>query len=113
MKRLKELRDEKKITQVNLAIKLEASQQTISRLEREPDALPSGELAVKMSKLFNVSVDYLFELSNIKRKQKDEKYSSKRIPQNCVALIEVCRDLNEHQIRTVTAVAKGLLEQEK
>lgn len=61
--RLKQLRKERKISQLQLAFELNVSQNTISRYEtgeREPGI---AEL-IKMADFFNVSVDYLLERTN-------------------------------------------------
>lgn len=58
--RLKELRKSKGISQLKLAMDLNANQNTISRYEtgeREPGI---GEL-IKIADYFNVSIDYLLE----------------------------------------------------
>ena len=56
--RLKELRKQRKISQLKLALDLNTNQNTISRyenLEREADY----EMLLKISEYFNVSLDYL------------------------------------------------------
>lgn len=65
MKKIAELRKEFKISQVELAEKIGVSQQTISKYEqglREPDIAT----LLKLSNIFNVSIDFLLE--NSKRK---------------------------------------------
>ncbi len=61
--RLKELRKSKQISQLKLALDLNTTQNTISRYEtgeREPGI---SEL-IKIAKYFNVSVDYLLEITD-------------------------------------------------
>ena len=61
--RLKEIRKQKGISQLKLALDLNMSQNTISRYEtgeREPGI---NEL-IKIADYFNVSVDYLLERTN-------------------------------------------------
>lgn len=58
--RLKELRKEKGISQLKLAIELSVNQNTISRYEtgeRQADY----NMLIKIADYFNVSVDYLLE----------------------------------------------------
>lgn len=58
--RLKELRKEKKISQLKLALDLSMNQNTISRYEtgeREADY----KTLIKIADYFNVSIDYLLE----------------------------------------------------
>lgn len=58
--RLKELRKEKGISQLKLALDLSTNQNTISRYEtgeREADY----NMLIKLADYFNVSIDYLLE----------------------------------------------------
>lgn len=58
--RLKQLRKEKGISQLKLAMDLSTNQNTISRYEtgeREADY----EMLIKIADYFNVSIDYLLE----------------------------------------------------
>lgn len=56
--RLKELRKEKNITQIKLAMELNMSQNTISRYETGERQAGYDEL-IKIADYFNVSIDYL------------------------------------------------------
>lgn len=63
--RLKELRKERKISQLKLALDLNMNQNTISRyenLERQADY----EMLIKFADYFHVSVDYLLGRSDKK-----------------------------------------------
>lgn len=58
MERLKELREESKMSQEDLAEKLGVSQQTVSKYEqgkREPD----NQTLIDLSKIFDVTTDFL------------------------------------------------------
>lgn len=58
--RLKELRKQKHISQIKLAMDLSVSQNTISRYEQgEREA--GYDMLVRIADYFNVSVDYLLE----------------------------------------------------
>jgi transcriptional regulator with XRE-family HTH domain len=61
--RLKELRKEKNITQIKLAMDLNMSQNTISRYETGERQAGYDEL-IKIADYFNVSIDYLLEHSD-------------------------------------------------
>lgn len=61
--RLKELRKEKNITQIKLAMELNMSQNTISRYETGERQAGYDEL-IKIADYFNVSIDYLLGRSN-------------------------------------------------
>ncbi len=65
--RVKELREEKDITQLFLSIKVGCSQNTISKVELELTE-PKASLIVALADYFNVSTDYLLYHSEIKRK---------------------------------------------
>ena len=58
--RLKEIRNEKNITQIRLSIAAEVSQETISAYE-SGKALPSAETLIKIADFLDVSIDYLLE----------------------------------------------------
>jgi len=57
-KRVAELRKEQKISQEELAKKVDVHQNVIGRYERG-EAKPSLEVASKLADIFNVSLDYL------------------------------------------------------
>lgn len=63
--RLKELRKEKNVTQLQLAIALNMSQNTISRYETGERQAGYNEL-IKIADYFNVSIDYLLERTDKK-----------------------------------------------
>ena len=65
MNRICQLREEKKITQVRLSIELEVSQETISAYEMGK-YYPSVKSLIKLRNIFNVNIDYILGLSDIK-----------------------------------------------
>ena len=60
MMRLRELRKQKNINQVNLAMDLETTQNTISRYETGEREADYATL-IRIADYFNVSIDYLLE----------------------------------------------------
>ena len=56
--RLKDLREQKELTQVKLAKVLNMTSSTISKYERG-DLEPNNDTIIKIADFFNVSVDYL------------------------------------------------------
>lgn len=60
--RIRELRQKKKLSQLQLSIELEVTQETISAYEHSKH-LPSVTALMKMSQLFGVSMDYIMGLS--------------------------------------------------
>ena len=65
MNRIKKLREEKKITQEELAFQLETSQQRISKLENQ-QVLMTEDFIIRCAEYFGVSTDYLLGVSDIK-----------------------------------------------
>lgn len=61
--RLKELRKQKKISQLKLAIDLNTNQNTISRYETG-EREPGLKELIKIADYFNVSIDYILERTN-------------------------------------------------
>ena len=61
-KRISELRTSFGWTQVQLAQKIEVTKQTISNWEND-NIQPSIDMLIKLSKIFNVSTDYLLGLT--------------------------------------------------
>ncbi len=103
--RIKQLRNEKRITQVNLAMELNLSQNAISKYEAgktEPD-IQNIKL---LSGFFNVSSDYLLGLS-------DEKFC---LPANNLSsdekqLLFSYKRLDKTQKEIVQSYIKGLLQE--
>lgn len=65
MKRIAELRKSKNLNQTGLAMQLNVSQKMISAYENGTHQ-PSIETLKRMSEIFNVSVDYIIENTDIK-----------------------------------------------
>lgn len=70
-KRLRELREENKLLQKNLAEYLHCSQVAYSRYELGTRDIPT-EVLIKLAGFYNISVDYLLGLSD-NRKISDNK----------------------------------------
>lgn len=60
---LKMMRKSRNLNQVQLAVQLNVTKQTISNWENN-NILPSIDMLVKISHYFSVSTDYLLELDN-------------------------------------------------
>lgn len=58
MERLRQLREEKKMTQLRLGLEVGASQETISGYEINK-AVPPADMLIKLADTLNTSVDYL------------------------------------------------------
>lgn len=66
MNRIKQLREENKITQEELAKRLNLTSKGIVSMYEKGDRKPSLEILVKLSEIFNCSIDYLLGKSDIK-----------------------------------------------
>lgn len=101
--RIRQLREEYRMTQVRLSIELEVSQETVSAYEKEKH-YPSFSQLCRMSELFHVSIDYLMGLSDIRAPVKimeDETLSR---------LIAVGKTLSKEQAELVLAYIQGMLD---
>lgn len=65
MNRIKLLREENNMTQQELADKLQGAKSTIAMYEKE-DRKPSLEVLIKLSEIFNCSIDYILGKSDIR-----------------------------------------------
>ncbi len=78
--RICELRKEKKITQLQLAMELDVTQETISSYEHGRHA-PSMDVLKKMSTYFSASIDYIMGVSDIRLFEPDSQFSTKELEQ--------------------------------
>lgn len=69
--RIKQLREEKKLTQIELADKLKISNSAIAMYETDKRE-PSDDIKLKMCELFDCSLDYLVGRTDIRNYDKDE-----------------------------------------
>ena len=65
MNRIKLLREEANMTQQELANKLNGAKSTVAMYEKG-DRKPSMEILLKLSNIFNCSIDYILGKSNIR-----------------------------------------------
>lgn len=68
-RRIRELREDHDLTQKQVAAKLNCSQQVYSNYELGQRDLPT-DILIKLSALYQVSTDYILEISNIPTIQK-------------------------------------------
>ena len=62
-KRIRDLREDKDLTQTQLAKEINVSQRTYSYYENGERTIPP-EVLIALAKFYNVSVDYILELSD-------------------------------------------------
>ncbi len=101
MNRIKELRESKGMTQVRLSIELEVSQETVSAYEKGKH-YPSVEVLMKLSGIFDASIDYILGLSDV-RKLPSSDYSTDEIN-----LLAMYRSLPSKEKAMAQAYMQGL-----
>lgn len=105
--RIRELREEKQMTQIRLSIELEVSQEAVSAYENGKH-YPSVSTLLKLSDIFHVSCDYILGLS-------DTRYISNmgQTPEDELILLDKWRALDEKRKAVLLAYADGLLAFQK
>ncbi len=105
MKRIKQLREAKHLSQQRLSLDLNVSQATVSKYElgqTDPDI----QMIVNLAKYFRVSADYLLEISDEKQNVSDS-----RLSETEKQLIVDFKRLNETQQAMLLAYLQGLLQE--
>ena len=105
--RLKYLRESKELTQKELATLIGTSNVMICKYETNDNAFPSYEHLIKISKVFNVSLDYLLGLTDDKNIQTSEESSDLSIAISIGKLYSL--DDNSHLSKTQIELIKKLL----
>lgn len=100
--RLKELRDERRLNQEGLAQKLNVSQSTISAYE-VGERTPDLETLIAIANFFNVSLDYLAGLSDLKQQIRQSDLSPKELEH-----LFVYRQLSDMDKERLSAYIDGL-----
>lgn len=101
--RIKQLREELRMTQVRLSIELEVSQETVSAYENQKH-YPSFVQLSKMSALFHASIDYIMGLSDVRTPV--EVYTDS----NLSRLVGMIPLLTGKQVELVCAYIQGMLD---
>lgn len=71
MNRIKILRDELKMTQQELADKLGGAKSSVAMYENE-ERKPSLEILIKLSEIFDCSIDYILAKTDIRKNEKQD-----------------------------------------
>ena len=104
MNRIRELREEKKITQIRLSIELEVSQETISAYEMEK-YYPSVKSLINLQNIFGVSIDYILGLSDTRY----ERIETNSLAQDETRLINLYRKLDSLGKERITSYLEGYI----
>ncbi len=103
MLKLKELREQRRLNQEGLALKLNVSQSTISAYEVGERA-PDFDTLIAIAKFFDVSLDYLAGLTNLKQPIRQSDLSSNELEH-----LHTYRQLSDIEKGKVAAYIDGLL----
>ncbi len=104
MNKIRELREEKRMTQIRLSTELEVTQETISAYEIGKH-FPSVKSLLKMSELFDASIDYILGISDIRLPIKRDNLSNHEI-----TALTLFRHLDNTQKEKAIAFMQGMLE---
>ena len=101
--RIRQLREERHMTQVRLSVELGVSQETVSSYEKQKH-YPSFAQLLKMAALFHASIDYIMGLSDVRNP-----VSPSDAPHRARAC-SLLRQLDEKQLELVCAYMQGMLD---
>ncbi len=101
--RIRELREALGMTQVRLSIELEVTQETISAYETGKHSVSLKNLT-KMTRLFDVSMDYIMGVSDVRKPILPSEFSCDEID-----LLSMYRKMNRTQKEKAMAYMQGLL----
>lgn len=104
MERLKKLRQERGFTQGRMGMELNVSQTTISAYETDARA-PDSNMILRFAKYFNVSSDYILELSDARQPIAEDSMTEEEMN-----LVILYRTLNSVDKQKVLAYAQGINE---
>lgn len=102
MMRLKELREERRLSQDGLALKLNVSQSTISAYE-VGDRTPDLETLIAIAQFFNVSLDYLAGQTDLKQQIRQSDLTSTELEH-----LRIYRQLSDIDKEKINAYIDGL-----
>ena len=106
MNRIKKLREENGITQEDLAKRLDMSKGIISLYEKD-ERKPSLEVLVKLSEIFDCSIDYLLCKTDIRKQRKIE------LDDIDIAFASGVKGLNNENKETLRNIMEGLLAKQE
>lgn len=109
--RIKELRQEKRITQLQLSIELGVTQETISAYEHNRH-LPSVSALISMSEIFDASMDYIIGLSNVRHTAIEDDNNAFDASRKA-RLINYYHRLSTKNKEKLLSYAEGLLDSER
>lgn len=106
MKRLKQLRETRNMTQIRLAIELGVSQETISGYENGK-ATPPADMLIKIADILDTSVDYLLERTQDKQ---FNKFSKSDLTEQELEVISNFRKMPQNKKERLIGFMFGLMD---
>ena len=109
--RVRELRKSRGMNQETLAAFVGISQQTLSKVERNTNAM-GIDLLIQLANYFNVTTDYILGLSNEKRNLQRENRMSNRL-ENYYDLVIEYEELDSYNKKVLMGLIRTLREMQK
>lgn len=110
--RLRELLDEKEITQKELSSRIGVSEVTVSRY-LSGDRTPRTDVINSISNFFNVSADYLLGNSDIRNPYKEAPEKTDEDIDLWLSKTDGYKELPEEEREIISSIAKKLLEKHR
>lgn len=110
MNRITELRKEKHLNQIGLAMKLNISQYMVSAYETGRHQ-PSIDTLIQMSNIFGVSVDYIIGNTDIRTPV--EKFLKDGLTSNEIELLDIFKELDNEKQQKALGILFALKYYEK
>lgn len=104
--RIREIRTSHGLSQEALATIIDSTQQSISRMENNTQAITAKAL-IMMSEYFNVSTGYLLGISDIKRDLNGQMRMNQEM-EDCCDIVLHYRNLTETNKKTLSCILKRL-----
>lgn len=104
--RIREIRTSHGLSQEALATIIDSTQQSISRMENNTQAITAKAL-IMMSEYFNVSTGYLLGISDIKRDLNGQMRMNQEM-EDCYDIVLHHRNLTETNKKTLSCILKRL-----
>lgn len=104
--KLKELRENRHMTQTGMGVRLGVTQQNVSKYERDVCSMPV-DMLLQTADFFNVTTDYILGRSETKRSLEEQVKVSSELDEY-YDLVEVYRDLGERDQKIVWAMMEEM-----
>jgi len=106
--RIKKLRENEGLNQLELSKLLNISNTTLSQYE-SGQRTPSDDIKIKLSKVFNVSIDYLLGVTDIKNPYKEDKKEDSTMP---IAAHFKGKEISEEKLKRIEQFIKFTLSED-